>query len=102
MERIDIIFLFMAFLWGFILGFFYFGGLYWTLKRITGKRGTKFLLLVSFFIRTTVAMLGFWLVLRQAFIPFILTFLAFMFARFLITKKLGPAKKGDEYARQSG
>ncbi|MFC1868946.1 ATP synthase subunit I [Thermodesulfobacteriota bacterium] len=98
MEKIDLAFFLLASLWGFILGLFYFGGLWWTLKVVAQKRRVKSFLLLSFFIRTVIALLGFWIIMRQALLPFLCTFAAFLLVRIIITRKLGLSKKGDEYA----
>lgn len=78
--------------WGALLGLFYFGGLWWTLKYLPGRSCPKTLLALSFVIRTALVLLGFWIVLRKEILPFLFTIVAFFLVRFLLVKRLGVSK----------
>ena len=90
MVMTDIIIYCVAALWGLILGLFYFGGLYHTIKLAAGKRTIKSIFFLSFLIRTILVLAGFWLILRYGLRPFVISFILFVVTRFIMTKKLGP------------
>ena len=90
MTKTDIVMYCVALFWGILLSVFYFGGLYKTLKMAAGSKKIKSILLLSFLIRTVLVLAGFWLILKYGLYPFILSFVAFVITRFVITRKLGP------------
>ena len=90
MTKIDIVMYCIAAVWGIILSVFYFGGLYQTLKIAAGSQKIKSILLISFLIRTVLVLAGFWFILKFNMNSFIISFIAFIITRFIITKKLGP------------
>ena len=90
MTKIDIVMYCVALISGVILSIFYFGGLYQTLKMAAGRKKIKSILLISFLIRTIVILAGFWLILKYDFYSFIISFIAFIITRFIITRRLGP------------
>ena len=90
MAKADIVIYFVAPVWGIILSIFYFGGLYQTLKMAAGSKKTKYILLTSFIIRTILVLAGFWLILKYGLNSFIISFMAFVVTRFVITRRLGP------------
>ena len=90
MTNSDILIYCVSPLWGIILSVFYFGGLYQTLKMAAGSKKLKSILLVSFLIRTILVLAGFWFILSYNFNSFIISFIAFVITRFIITRKLGP------------
>ncbi len=93
MTKTDIVIYCIAPLWGIILSVFYFGGLYYTLKLAAGSNKLKSILFISFIIRTIVVLAGFWITVKYGFYPFIISFIAFVITRFVITKKLGPGSE---------
>lgn len=97
---IDIIFWGLAFLWGGILGFFYFGGLWVTLRLLKRTNRPKFWLGVSYIGRVLVALIGFWLIVRKSPGAFLLSFIAFLLARTILTRILG--KKVEKASMQLG
>lgn len=94
MTKIDIAIYCAALLWGLILSVFYFGGLYQTLKFAAGRKKIKSILLMSFIIRTVILLAGFWFILKYDFYSFIISFIAFVITRFIITRKLGLGVEG--------
>ena len=81
----------LALVWGGILGLFYFGGLWLTLKAILGKRLSQQWLAVSWLVRMTVILAGFWGVVRTDPGAFFLTLGGFFLVRTVLTRKIGHA-----------
>ena len=88
-------------IWGVILGLFYFGGLWMTLKYISRSKRPKSLLFLSFVFRILLILVGFWVVLRSDPMAFILTFPAFLITRVILTRSLGRENRGKIHAHQS-
>lgn len=79
----------LSFIWGAALGLFYFGGLWITLKHISRANRPKSWLGLSFVIRISFIMIGFWAIIRKDPAAFILTILAFFITRFILMRTLG-------------
>ncbi|MBW2707878.1 MAG: ATP synthase subunit I [Deltaproteobacteria bacterium] len=88
----------LAFLWGAALGLFYFGGLWLTLKTMVRERQPKRRLLISYAVRLTGALAGFWLVVRKDPVAFLFTLLAFFLIRIILTRILGRKNGGEHHA----
>ena len=91
----------LSFVWGILLGLFYFGGLWMTLKHVSGVNKPKFWLGVSYVIRIFFIMIGFWIVMKRDLVLFIFTFLAFFITRVILTHTLGRESRGKKHAHQS-
>ena len=50
--------LFLSFLAGIVLGVFFFGGLWWTVLKISGSGRPYLISMVSFIVRTAVVLVG--------------------------------------------
>jgi len=90
-----------SFIWGVLLGFFYFGGLWMTLKHIPRSKKPKSWLFLSFIVRISLILVGFWAIVRSNPVAFMLTFLAFFITRFILTRSLGRESRGEIHAHQS-
>ena len=90
----------LSFVWGALLGLFYFGGLWITLKYISRSKKPKSWLVMSFVIRISVILAGFWAVMRMDPVAFMLTFLAFLITRVILTRSLGRESQGEIHAHQ--
>ena len=90
-----------SFIWGVLLGLFYFGGLWMTLKYIARTNKSKSWLGVSFIIRIALIMAGFWVSIKVGAVSFILTFSAFLITRVILTRTLGRERRGKIHAHQS-
>ena len=91
----------LAFFWGAVLGVFYFGGLWVTLKMMPRKQRPKSWLAVSYVVRVAGALAGFWVVLQRDPGAFIFTFLAFFGVRIILTRTLGHKRAEKHHAAQS-
>ena len=81
-------------LFGTLLGLGYFGGLWWTVRRVRNARGSTALLLGSFVVRSVGALGGFYLILRWMdgrWEMIALCLLGFMGARLMLVQRWGPA-----------
>ena len=88
-------------IWGVILGLFYFGGLWLTLKHMIRFKRPKSFLFLSFVFRIFIILVGFWVILRLNPMTFILTFPAFLITRVILTRCLGHGNRGEVHAHQS-
>ena len=91
----------LSFIWGVMLGLFYFGGLWITLKHISRAHKPKTWLAISFIIRMSFIMIGFWAIMKRDLISFVFTFLAFLITRVILTRTLGRESRGEINAHQS-
>jgi F1F0 ATPase subunit 2 len=80
--------------WGGLLGAFFFGGLWWTLKRLAQRRHPRRFLGLSFLVRLLIVLYGFWLALAHGLSAFLTTLGAFALIRIVLTHRLGRVKGG--------
>ena len=86
-------YLILSILIGGLLALFFFGGLWWTVQRITGSERPYLIAIISFIVRTAVILLGFYLLLRVGW-PYLLAALAaFIISRTVLTFKLKPERR---------
>jgi F1F0 ATPase subunit 2 len=83
---------------GAFIGLFYFWGLWRTLLIIKRMNRPKLLLLSSYGIRTIIALLAFWFILRRDRIAFFFAFGGFIIMRFILTRKLGGIEGREKHA----
>ncbi len=100
MTSAEVFFAGLALLWGALVGLFYFGGLYWTLRRLSGKAAPRSFLGISYLVRTGVALLAFWLMLQRDVVGFLMTGVGFFLARFLVTRYVNAAAGKDDDGNQ--
>jgi F1F0 ATPase subunit 2 len=86
------------------LGFFYFGGLWLTVRRLAGSGKPVLLFGASFVLRTILTVLGFYLVMDGSLERMLACLLGFIVARQLLISRLRPepepaAPRGREGAR---
>lgn len=85
-----LLYLILSLLLGILLGAFFFGGLWWTVQKMTGGSRPYMLFATSFIVRTTVLLTVLYLLLAGGW-QFMLTALAgFLIARILISYRLKP------------
>lgn len=79
---------------GIILGIFYFGGLWLTLERLSSSKNPYVLTLGSFFVRTAISLIGFYLVVRGGHWERLLVCISgFIFIKILLVYRLRPEKR---------
>ncbi|MCA8999533.1 MAG: ATP synthase subunit I [Planctomycetaceae bacterium] len=66
---------------GAVLGLMYFGGLWWTVKRLPHRQHPYVLLVASFMIRITMLLLAFWLMVQISWQALAMAMIGFLSAR---------------------
>lgn len=80
---------------GAMLSLFFFGGLWWTVRRIDSDDHPARLLLTSFIVRTAVVLAGFYALGQWRWEAIAVAAAAFVITRFGVTRYLGPAAPVD-------
>ena len=83
----------LAFCAGVLLGLFYFGGLWWTTKRIATARHPILLLLSSYLIRTLALVAGLYLVTEGQWQRLIVSLVGLIIARMLLKRAIAPMSR---------
>lgn len=74
---------------GCLLGAFYFGGLWWTIRRLSVSRQPALLFLASFVIRVSVVLLGIYVISAGQWQRIVACMAGFLIARILLVRCLG-------------
>lgn len=82
----------LSFLAGIILGAFFFGGLWWTVQKITDGNNPYLISITSFIIRTAIILGAFYLLVRADWSYLLAAFIGFLIARTYLSYKLKPYK----------
>ena len=75
---------------GIVLGAFFFGGLWWTVRKGSACRRPALLFLGSFLLRTSIALAGLYLVAAGHWDRLLACLLGFVITRLIVTKLTGP------------
>ncbi len=92
------VYLVFALLAGILFGIFFFGGLWWTVQKITGSEKAYLISVTSFVVRTAVVLAGFYFLLMSGSAYLFAALAGFLIARTIITYKLKP---GEAYKLSS-
>ncbi len=76
---------------GLLLGGFFFGGLWWSVQKLSTVRNPALLFMVSFIVRTTVVMAGFYVLLMQGLLHLLIALGGYLVARTYCLRTLMPA-----------
>ena len=88
---------------GLLLGGFFFGGLWWTVRKGVSARRPAPLFMVSLVLRTAVTVAGFYVVGDGHWQRVLVCLLGFVIARFMVTRLAGPrAEHYDAPAKEAG
>jgi F1F0 ATPase subunit 2 len=82
----------LAVLAGLLLGLFYFGGLWLTVRRLPSSKRPGMLMLGSFTARLLITLCGFVLLMDGNWERIVACMAGFLATRFVITRKLAPGK----------
>ncbi|MFZ3382752.1 MAG: ATP synthase subunit I [Candidatus Methanoperedens sp.] len=86
---------------GILLGIFYFGGLWLTVKNLPVSRNPYILTLGSFFARTVISLFGFYMVARGGHWERLLVCLSgFILMKIFLVYRLRPEKRGAKIAQK--
>ena len=88
----------MTIIAGFILGILFFGGLYWTVRIGMESRNPALLFVVSFLVRTTSVLAGFYFLLDGHWEKLVTSMMGFLLARILIMQFTKPSSKEATHA----
>ncbi len=77
---------------GILLGAFYFGGLWLTLKRLPGNGQPAFLTLASFLARSALCLFGFYLIAGQGLEALAFSLVGFISLKFALIHHLSPSR----------
>ena len=94
----NIVFLVASFLVGVLLGCFYFGGLWWTVRRMPQTAAAGFWLLGSFVLRTAVVLTGFLAISNGQWERIIASLIGFLIARSAIVRLTGDMNSSSQSA----
>ncbi|MCA9320388.1 MAG: ATP synthase subunit I [Planctomycetes bacterium] len=76
----------LAWIAGMVLGVFFFGGLWWTIRRLVSAKRPALWVIGSFLLRTSAALFGFYFVSGRRLDRLLLCLLGFVMARILVTR----------------
>ncbi len=81
----------LAAMGGVVLGAFFFGGLWWTVRKGVSSKQPALWFLGSLLLRFSTALVGFWLVSGGRWERLVVCVLGFVVARVIITRLIRPA-----------
>jgi F1F0 ATPase subunit 2 len=81
---IEVIYMALAFMAGLLLGTLFFGGLWFTVKRMVNTRAPALLVLSSFVLRVVITLAGFYYISRGNWQRLFICAAGFLAARFLV------------------
>lgn len=87
---------------GMVLGLFFFGGLWLTLRQLATRRSPGLLLLVSFVLRSAITLAGFYWVMAGRWERAVVLVIGFLVARLLAVRTWGIGDKGIPHGTESG
>lgn len=85
---------------GGFMGYFYFGGLWWTLERMRTQQHPYAMLILSFFIRSVLVTAGFYLLLKIRWELVALGVVGFIAIRYLLVRSWGAMPVGLKETRE--
>ena len=94
--------LLLALIAGLGLGFFYYGGLWWTVRQLPTAQRPEWLFLVSFTGRTLVTVGGLYLITGADWGKLLVSMVGFWLARGVLTRRLAPHNRGGHHAVDAG
>jgi len=84
---------------GVLLGVMFFGGLWWTVRKGASSQQPALWFLCSLLLRTSTALVGFYLVGRGHWERMLACFLGFVMARYIVTRLTRAAEKPTYFAQ---
>lgn len=85
MTMSDILYMILAFIAGMALGMFFFGGLWFTVKKAINAKTPAIWFFISFFLRVIVVLIGFYYISQGGWQRLIISVIGFIIARFVVT-----------------
>jgi F1F0 ATPase subunit 2 len=85
---------------GMLTGAFYFGGLWWTVRRVIRSRSPGFLLAASFLVRSAIALTVFYVVMDKNWLRLVVCLVGLLIVRQVLTWVLGPGGNAQQSRRK--
>jgi F1F0 ATPase subunit 2 len=89
----SVFFIAIALITGFAMGMFYFGSLWWTVRRLPKARRAGLFALGSLLVRTAAVLLVFYLVMGGRWERLLACLAGFIVARIVLVRRLRPAER---------
>ena len=94
--------LIMALVTGVLLGAIFFGGLWWTVRKVVASKWPALWLLGSMLLRTSIALAGFYFVAGGHWDRLLVCLLGFVIARLIVTRLTRSVEKPTYVAQEAG
>jgi F1F0 ATPase subunit 2 len=91
----------VALVGGLFLGLFFYGGLWWTVNRLPTSGQPALLAIGSFVVRTSLTVLGFYLIMDGQIDRIVVSVIGFLLVRTLLVRRLGPASESVETGKEN-
>ena len=91
----------LALVMGVLLGAIFFGGLWWTVRKVVSSKWPALLLLGSMLLRTCIALAGFYFVAGGYWERLLVCLLGFVIARLIVTRLTRSAEKPTYVAQEA-
>ncbi|MDG4813031.1 ATP synthase subunit I [Hydrogenovibrio sp. 3SP14C1] len=98
----EFLYLLLALLEGGLLGVFFFGGLWWTVRKLSSTKHVALLFLGSMILRTGIVVLGFYFIIGDNWQHLVAGLLGFVIARMFITRISRIANQSKPLLRKAG
>jgi len=90
-----------ALLTGLLLGAFFFGGLWWTVRHCVSSKWVALCFLASLLLRSALLMLGFYYVVGAEWQRMLVALSGFIIARFIVTRLTRPAQMAASLSQET-
>lgn len=97
----DVLSFFSSLIAGILLGAFFFGGLWWTVRQAVTSENVALWFFGSMLLRTGVVMLGFYLLLGDSWQGMLVGLLGFFIARLIATRLTCEAEQSKPLAQEA-
>lgn len=91
----------LAWIVGQVLGAFFFGGLWWTVRRLVSAKQPALLMMGSLLLRTSVTLVGFFVVSAGHADRMLVCLVGFVMARVLVTRVTRPSESSVSRANEA-
>ena len=97
----EILSLVLALVTGILLGAMFFGGLWWTVRKGVSSKQPALWFFGSLFLRTSIALVGFYFIARGHWEMLLVCLLGFVIARLIVTRLTRAAEKPTYLAQEA-
>lgn len=90
----------IAFLGGIILGFIFFGGLYWSVRNLSTVKYPAFFMIASIILRMAILLIGFFFLINGDYKNLLAALIGVLFVRFVMVFNLQERKQPPNFEKQ--